>query len=145
MNELQRDEIMIRLEMLEEENRRQRVSLRRMTALLGALLAVVFCAGAAFQNIGRFQKAVEVFDANNVPRAVMFADDNTGRSGLEIRKPRGEPAFEARTNRNHDPLLLFRDANGQVRIEMGIAENGQAYLAIRNGAGGLVHDINAPL
>lgn len=130
---------------LEEQNHRLRRSVRTLFLALGGLAVVGVLGGATLQNIGRFDKAVEIADANGTLRAVLFADDGANRSGLELRDPQGRSRMTIHTNQNGDSVLRMIDARGQVRMEMGIDVNGHAHLHLRNGRGAMVHELDAPL
>ena len=108
----------------------------------GLLVCALSAFALGFQN--SFQRSVEVFDGNNVLRSVIFANDDNGRSGLEIKDPNGNVRFSVHTNQQHDPFINFIDKNGKSRIEMGISPNGEAYLVMRRSNGTAVHTLVAP-
>jgi len=74
----------------------------------------------------------------------MFATDNNGRSGFEIKDANSRVRYSVYTNQNHDPYLNMIDANGKSRIEMGISPDGRAYFLMRRGNGDVVHELVAP-
>jgi hypothetical protein len=108
------------------------------------LIAVSLIAVSGVVLADAFNRSVEVNDANNTLRAVLFAVDNDNKSGLELRDPNGRTRFSVHTNQNHDPFMNMIDANGKSRIEMGLAPNGDAYLLMRRGNGAIVHSFIAP-
>ena len=77
-------------------------------------------------------------------RAVIFAADSNGKSGLEVKDPNGQLRFSIHTNQNHDPFVNFFDRNGKNRIELGIGQNGEAYLILKKGDGTVTHSLVAP-
>jgi hypothetical protein len=112
-------------------------------ALFASLSIVIVAGGAVLQNVGRFQKAVEVVDVNSILRSVMFAEDSTGKSGLQIRDPSSNVRMELHTNRNNDPHVELFDVNLKKRIEFGVAENGDAYILLLRGNGTVKHSLIA--
>lgn len=130
-----------RVETVEVENRRLRRTVKVLTTSIVAMVTVAV-AGGAFQNVGRFEKALEVVDANGVLRSVLFADDNGGKSGLEIRDPQGRARLAVHTHQNDDPLLSMSDAKGNERIVFGIGPNGQAIFVIKDGKGNVHHNLS---
>ncbi len=143
MNERKLDDLAVRLDWLEMENRALRRRMRRTNFIAAALVIVAIAGAATFQNEGRFEKSVQVFDANKVLRAVMYADSNN-KSGLEIFDPKGKPRLQILTNQNDDPYVHLRDIYGKVRIDMGIAPNGGAYVTFYRSDGQIHHSIQAP-
>lgn len=133
-----------RIDRLQDQSNLLHRKLRSFRLLTASIFIVMVSGGALLQNVGRFQKAVEVVDGNATLRAVLFADDNNGKSGLEIRDPNSIAKLEMHTNKNDDPFVVFFDDNRKNRIELGIGENGDAYLLLRRGDGTIVHRLIAP-
>jgi hypothetical protein len=140
MNDQRVVEITVRIDRLERENHALRRRLRRFVYAVIACSFVLVAAGA----MGQFQKAVEVYDAQNVMRCVLFADNNVNKSGLEIRDSHGHLKLAVQTNQNEDPIMSLYDEKGNTRIELGIKPNGEAYLCILSGNGTIVHSFVAP-
>lgn len=141
MDSMRLVELTERVDRLERDNR---VLRRRFRYVAFSAIVLSVGVGAVFQNIGRFEKAVEVIDANGTLRSVLYAVNNAGRSGLEIKDPQGRTRFGIRTNtQSDDPFIEFFDKNGNERIEMGVGINGEAYLVMRRGNGDAVHRIVA--
>ncbi|HWB09348.1 MAG TPA: hypothetical protein VG826_09000 [Pirellulales bacterium] len=136
-------DVLARLARLERDNALLRRRVRLL--LLGVLTCMVVAIGGAatLQQTGRFQKSVEVFDADNVLRCVLFADDSNDKSGLEIKDPQGRVRLAIHTNQNDDPFITFMDKGGRERIELGIGPNGDAFLMIAGGQGNIVHNLRA--
>lgn len=90
------------------------------------------------------KRSVEVLDGNGVMRAVVFAADNNGKSGLELKDANGNVKLSIHMNQRHDAFVNILDANGRSRIEIGISPAGDAYLVLRKGDGTVVHSLVAP-
>ncbi|MFM9964168.1 MAG: hypothetical protein ACKV2Q_23435 [Planctomycetaceae bacterium] len=131
-------DLLQRVTQLENENARIRRQMRRVPLFLGlAIVCVTGLCGAAFQNAARVEKAVEVFDGNQTLRAVLYADNGKGESGMDLKDRRGNSRLSIRTGKNDDAFVNFFDANGKVRIDMGISGNGEAYLHMIDGQGNI--------
>jgi hypothetical protein len=131
------DAVVGRLAGLEKENARLRRVQRLLAVSVLTIGAVVLLVAASFP------KSVEVTDANGTLRSVLFADDDKGKSGLEIRDPGSKTRFSVHTNQADDPYMNFIDKNGKSRIEIGIDPNGEAYLTILDGDGNIRHNLRA--
>ena len=146
MNELELRSIAQQVERLQQDNARIRTQMRRaIGCALGAGILVAGLAGAAFQQTGRFQKAIEITDANTRLRAVMYADDGNNKSGFELRDSQGRGRFSLRSNNAEDAFIHFYDAQGRVRIDLGIGPNGAAYFNLLDANGNVRHQFAAPL
>lgn len=95
------DTVVRRLAVLEKENARlKRVQRLLCTFALSIGVLVLFVAASV-------QKSMEIADVNGTLRAVLFAADSSGKSGLEIRGPGGKARLAVYTNHSSYSYMNF--------------------------------------